>query len=172
MPKCSYRDAGSIPWVGKIPQRRKWQPTSVFLPGESRGQRNLVESTGSLRVRHNWGTNNEHFLLGFFGMPQGWEEKSPEALKCICNLGLWIPWHFSPAGTLGEHRNSFVGTWVGRIETEEPQNMSVVLRQMKEQQVVFPCISPRTFVQLSLKDRSWRSLKLHFWREVHSDKVH
>ena len=30
------------PWVGKIPWRRKWQPTPVFLPGESHGQRNLV----------------------------------------------------------------------------------------------------------------------------------
>ena len=30
------------PWVGKIPWRRKWQPTLVFLPGESHGQRNLV----------------------------------------------------------------------------------------------------------------------------------
>ena len=30
------------PWVGKIPQRRKWQPTSVFLPGKSHGQRSLV----------------------------------------------------------------------------------------------------------------------------------
>ena len=29
------------PWVGKIPWRRKWQPTPVFLPGESQGQRNL-----------------------------------------------------------------------------------------------------------------------------------
>ena len=27
------------PWVGKIPWRRKWQPTLVFLPGKSRGQR-------------------------------------------------------------------------------------------------------------------------------------
>ena len=27
------------PWVGKIPWRRKWQPTPVFLPGESHGQR-------------------------------------------------------------------------------------------------------------------------------------
>jgi len=26
------------PWVGKIPWRRAWQPTSVFLPGESHGQ--------------------------------------------------------------------------------------------------------------------------------------
>ena len=26
---------GFDPWVGKIPWRRKWQPTPVFLPGES-----------------------------------------------------------------------------------------------------------------------------------------
>ena len=30
------------PWVGKIPWRRKWQPTPVFLPGEFHGQRSLV----------------------------------------------------------------------------------------------------------------------------------
>ena len=30
------------PWVGKIPWRRAWQPTPVFLPGESHGQRSLV----------------------------------------------------------------------------------------------------------------------------------
>ena len=28
--------------VGKIPWRRKWQPTPVFLPGESHGQRSLA----------------------------------------------------------------------------------------------------------------------------------
>ena len=27
------------PWGGKIPWRRKWQPTPVFLPGESHGQK-------------------------------------------------------------------------------------------------------------------------------------
>ena len=30
------------PWVGKIPWRRTWQPTPVFLPGESHGQSRLV----------------------------------------------------------------------------------------------------------------------------------
>ena len=30
------------PWVGKIPWRRKWPPTPVFLPGESQGQRSLA----------------------------------------------------------------------------------------------------------------------------------
>ena len=30
------------PWVRKIPWRRAWQPTPVFLPGESHGQRSLA----------------------------------------------------------------------------------------------------------------------------------
>ena len=30
------------PWVRKIPWRREWQPTLVFLPGKFNGQRNLV----------------------------------------------------------------------------------------------------------------------------------
>ena len=29
-------------WVEKIPWRRKWQPTPVFFPGKSYGQRSLV----------------------------------------------------------------------------------------------------------------------------------
>ena len=36
-------DTGSIPGVRKIPWRRKWQPTPVFLPGESHGQRGLAD---------------------------------------------------------------------------------------------------------------------------------
>ena len=45
------------PWVGKIPWRREWQPTPVFLPGEFYGQRSLVgykdPFMGSQRVRNN-----------------------------------------------------------------------------------------------------------------------
>ena len=33
---CNAGDLGSIPW------RRKWQPSPVFLPGESHGRRSLV----------------------------------------------------------------------------------------------------------------------------------
>ena len=36
------RRPGFDPWVGKIPWRRKWQPSPVFLPGESHGQRSLA----------------------------------------------------------------------------------------------------------------------------------
>ena len=33
---------GFDPWVRKIPWRRKWLPTPVFLPGEFHGQRSLA----------------------------------------------------------------------------------------------------------------------------------
>ena len=36
------RRPGFHPWVRNIPWRRKWQPTPVFLPGKSHGQRSLV----------------------------------------------------------------------------------------------------------------------------------
>ena len=39
---CKYRRCGFDPWVGKIPWRRAWQPTPVFSPGESHGQRSLA----------------------------------------------------------------------------------------------------------------------------------
>ena len=39
---CQCTRLGFNPWVEKIPWRRTWQPTSVFLPGESHGQRSLV----------------------------------------------------------------------------------------------------------------------------------
>ena len=34
---------GFDPWVGKIPWRREWQPTPVFLPGESHEERSLAD---------------------------------------------------------------------------------------------------------------------------------
>ena len=36
------RRRGFNPWVGKIPWKRKWQPTQVFFPGKSHAQRSLV----------------------------------------------------------------------------------------------------------------------------------
>ena len=51
--KNSLANAGDVgdealidPGVGKIPWRRKWQPTPVFLPGESQGQRSPSPRVG------------------------------------------------------------------------------------------------------------------------------
>ena len=46
------------PWVGKIPWRREWLPTLVFLPEESHGQRSLEGL--SQRVRHYWARAHTH----------------------------------------------------------------------------------------------------------------
>ena len=47
------------PWVGKIPWRRKGQPTPVFLPGEFHRQRSLVGySPRDQRVRRDCATNS------------------------------------------------------------------------------------------------------------------
>ena len=55
--RCRRR--GFKPLAGKIPWRRKWQPTSVFLPRKSHGQRSLESwSVGSQWVRHNLATEN------------------------------------------------------------------------------------------------------------------
>ena len=38
---CQCRRPGFNPWVGKIPWRRKWNPTSVFLPGRGGGKKKI-----------------------------------------------------------------------------------------------------------------------------------
>ena len=37
-----YKRHGFDPWVGKIPWRREWQSTPIFLPGKFHGQRSLM----------------------------------------------------------------------------------------------------------------------------------
>ena len=51
---CNAIKPGFNPWTGKIPWRRKWQPTLVFLPGKFHGQRSYKELQ---RAGHNWATN-------------------------------------------------------------------------------------------------------------------
>ena len=48
-------------WIRKIPWRRKWQLTSVFMPGKSHGLRSLV-SYSPTSVRHNSVTKQQQFI--------------------------------------------------------------------------------------------------------------
>ena len=64
-PTCQcrrHKRRGFNPRVGKIPWRRAWQPTPVFLPGESCRQRSLagLQPIGSHRVRHEWSDLVQH----------------------------------------------------------------------------------------------------------------
>ena len=60
---CQSRRCGFDPWVGKIPWRRKWQPTPVLVPGKPHAQRSLVgySPRDHERARHNRVTK-QHLL--------------------------------------------------------------------------------------------------------------
>ena len=65
--KASARNAGapgSIPGVGKIPWRRKWQSTPGLLPGKYHGQRSLVGYSPWGRKESDM-TEQLHFLSFF-----------------------------------------------------------------------------------------------------------
>ena len=49
-----------LPWVGKMPWRRKWHPTPVFLTGKSHGRRSLVGYSPQGRKEFNM-TERLHF---------------------------------------------------------------------------------------------------------------
>ena len=51
-PTWQCKRPGLNPWVRKILWRRKWQPNPIFLPGESHGQRRLVDYSP-------WGRNSQ-----------------------------------------------------------------------------------------------------------------
>ena len=64
-----HRRHGFNPWVGKISWRRKWQPTPMFLPGKSHGQRSpaatvhgVTNSRTQLSTHTHWCHTAEHFL--------------------------------------------------------------------------------------------------------------
>ena len=67
-PACQCRRLKRLqfnPWVGKIPWRRAWKPTPVFLPGESPGteEPGKLLSVGSQRVGYNQATKQSTQLI-------------------------------------------------------------------------------------------------------------
>ena len=85
---CVYRDfpsgsdgkesahTGFSPWVRKIPWRREWQPTPVFLPGESHGQR-------SLAGYNLWVANSQTWLSDYHSLKELNGILTPEKMQWI-----------------------------------------------------------------------------------------
>ena len=91
------------PWVGKTPWKREWQPTPVFLPGESYGQRSLAGySPWNWILAANTHTPITHFQTSIhIHLPV--EGKSnprltsslPWALEHLTLLSLFLSWNSS-----------------------------------------------------------------------------
>ena len=59
------RRPGFDPWVRKIPRRRAWLPTAVFLPRELNGQRSLAGYSP-------WDLSSYHQHHHLYGETSGW----------------------------------------------------------------------------------------------------
>ena len=117
-----YRRPGFNPWVRKIPWRRKWQPTLVFLPGESQRQMNLhgVAKSRTRLSTHNtrtWTFNIydlmslDHFLFSMAHSPSpSTEQQKTHGKKKIpspgnsSECGYFL---FSRTGTMFSDQASF-----------------------------------------------------------------
>ena len=89
---CQNRRHGFDPWVGKIPWRKKWQPTPVFLPEKSQGQRNLA---GYRPWGHKESDRTEQLILSHkitkYFLPKNQEQT--EILDYAC-------WKYSPKSSV------------------------------------------------------------------------
>ena len=84
------------PWVGKIPWRREWQPTPVFLPGQSHAKRSLagyspwgheeLDTTEQLSIAQHGQTNTRTcvFITVLFTIAKSWKQP-----KCA-SIDEWI----------------------------------------------------------------------------------
>ena len=90
-PTCQYRRCKFDHWVEKVPQRRKWQSTPVFLPAKSHQQRSLegYSSQGCQESDMTQQLNNNCIyrkLLGNFSL-----ERKVKSFSCVqLFVTLWI----------------------------------------------------------------------------------
>ena len=84
-----HRRRRFIPWVRKIPWRKKWQPTPVFLPEKFHGQRSLVDcsSKGHKDSDRTERLNAHTYVIEYWSAhmceetPQGQGEKNSKRLQ-------------------------------------------------------------------------------------------
>ena len=93
---CQYKKYGFhpwVPWVRKIPWRRKWQATPVFLPGKCHGRRSLAGYRH--RVSKSW---NEWSYL--FIMHSGTRAHQAPLSMWFSRQEYWSGLPFPPPGDL------------------------------------------------------------------------
>ena len=81
--------AQSDPWVGKIPWRRAWWPTPVFLPRKSprTEESGRPQSMRLQRVRHDWATKRTHALYPPDRSNTSFPVMTPKMLLLLSHFG-------------------------------------------------------------------------------------
>ena len=135
-PACQCRRHRFDPWVGKISWRRKWQPTPVFLPGESHGQTSLVGYSPwgckSQTQLNNMGCRSNHRLRGLreVWMAEIWD-------RGVNRLG--FPWGLCP--WLVDGCLLPLSSWEpGRLQSVGSQKSRIQLGPEQQQQMHAKCL--------------------------------
>ena len=91
---CQHRRCGLNPRVRKIPWRRVWQPTPVFLPGKSHGRRRQAGSSpwDCKRVRHDLATKQQQPSLLAREQALGQEQPTLKILPLGASWGVFVTW--------------------------------------------------------------------------------
>ena len=104
------RRLGFDPWVRKIPWRRKWQPSPVFWPGKSHGQRSLVDYSPWGRKESDM-TERLHFHFLCLQFLHSWALWISPRLK-TCD---WCPYMYSCIDICkNTHTQTFIVTCTDR----------------------------------------------------------
>ena len=113
-------------WVWKIPWRRKWQATPVFLPGESHGQRSLVSyspwDSKSQTWLSNWACIHGLSCCVAYGIFPD-EGLNPCLLHWRWKSPWWREWQPTPVFLPGEShgQRNLVGYWVHGVAKSQTQ---------------------------------------------------
>ena len=136
-PTCQCRSPKRL---RTYPWRRAWQPTPVFLPGESRGQRSLVGySPWGCRVRYGWSelvcTQKEINNWWSFSSPrQGVHHFQPD--KLLSSIG--VSGHLSKLVFLQESN-------ISRVSINIMSHHTFLLKRGHNTGCHFPCLVLRSF---------------------------
>ena len=93
-PTCQcrrHRRCGFDSWIGKIPWRRAWQPTPVFLPGELQGQTSLeatVQRVAKSQTQLKWLKTAQHTHIYIRLFQNSWVVPDTKVTYCMIPL-IW-----------------------------------------------------------------------------------
>ena len=107
-------DPSLVWWVGKIPWRREWQSTRVFLPGKSHGQRSLAGYSPfrillwkSFRIINSWCWKETSSLSRIFLILQLKKKCSGRSRKWLLNV-IHLFGGYDPVRVLGLFQPSVI----------------------------------------------------------------
>ena len=121
---CQCRKHRFDPWVRKIPWKRKWQHTPVFLPQKSHGQRSLTGHCpwSHERGRYDLATNQQQlFILSKLlklRVHKVFLDISLQIYFLICKMEIVLLWGFSGSlvvNTLTSSTGGVISGWGANI---------------------------------------------------------